>query len=133
MDINDSEKLAELMQQLGIKEDDLVEKFILGSGRGGQKIQKTSSCVYLKHIPSGIEIKCQRSRSREQNRAWARWELCERIKRERDKARQDARKRRHVKKQACRGRSKATKAKMVESKRRLSKKKSMRKRPSSDD
>ncbi len=71
--------LRKKMEELGIREDDLIEKFILGSGRGGQNLQKTSSCVYLKHIPTGIEIKCQRERSREMNRYYARRELCERI------------------------------------------------------
>ena len=65
------------MQRLGIREEDLVEKFILGSGSGGQKINKTSSCVYLRHIPSGIEVKCQQDRSRELNRYLARRMLCD--------------------------------------------------------
>jgi protein subunit release factor B len=76
------EKIVELekrMGELGIHEDDLIEKFILGSGPGGQKINKTSSCVYLKHIPTGIEIKCQKERSRELNRYRARKDLCIRI------------------------------------------------------
>src|ERR1700738_2867563 len=77
------EDLRLKMEQLGIRDEDLVEKFILGSGSGGQKINKTSSCVYLKHIPSEIEIKCQKDRSRELNRYWARRELCERLQ-ERD-------------------------------------------------
>ena len=59
------EKLLLKMQELNIHEADLIEKFILGSGKGGQKMNKTSSCVYLKHIPTGIEIKCQKGRSRE--------------------------------------------------------------------
>ena len=67
------------MQRLKIKDSDLVEKFILGSGSGGQKINKTSSCVYLKHLPTGIEVKCQKSRSRELNRVYARRELCEKL------------------------------------------------------
>jgi protein subunit release factor B len=67
------------MERLHIKDSDLIEKFILGSGSGGQKINKTSSCVYLKHLPTGIEIKCQKSRSRELNRAYARRELCDRL------------------------------------------------------
>ncbi len=71
--------LVERMKKLGIREGDLIEKFILGSGKGGQKINKTSSCVYLKHIPSGIEIKCQRDRSRELNRYLAKKELCEKL------------------------------------------------------
>ena len=71
------EELEARMERLGIREDELVEKFILGSGRGGQKVNKTSSCVYLKHEPSGLEVKCQRCRSRELNRFHARRELCE--------------------------------------------------------
>jgi len=69
--------LNERMLQLGIQDSDIVEKFILGSGKGGQKINKTSSCVYLKHIPTGIEVKCQQDRSREMNRFFARRELCD--------------------------------------------------------
>ena len=66
------DQLEERMQRLGIRQEDLVEKFIRGSGHGGQKINKTSSCVYLKHTPSSVEIKCQLSRSREDNRLQAR-------------------------------------------------------------
>jgi len=73
------EELSTRMEHLKIREQDLIEKFILGSGKGGQKINKTSSCVYLKHKPTGIEIKCQRNRSREMNRFFARRDLCERI------------------------------------------------------
>ena len=67
------------MESLGVKEKDILEKFILGSGRGGQKMNKTASCVYLKHLPSGIEVKCQKDRSRELNRFLARRKLCELI------------------------------------------------------
>jgi peptide chain release factor len=72
-------ELEQKMESLGIDDKDLIEKFILGSGSGGQKINKTSSCVYLKHLPTGIEIKCQQDRSREVNRYLARKELCERL------------------------------------------------------
>ena len=72
-------QLAERMRKLGIRESDLTEQFILGSGKGGQKLNKTSSCVYLRHVPSGIEVKCQRERSRELNRYLARREVCERL------------------------------------------------------
>ena len=73
------DKLAEWMEKLHINEDDLIEKFIIGSGKGGQKLHKTASTVYLKHLPSGIEIKCQESRSREDNRYFARVRLCEKL------------------------------------------------------
>lgn len=67
------------MTALNIHETDLIEKFILGSGRGGQKIQKTLSCVYLKHRETGIEIKCQKTRSRDDNRYFARKRLCDKL------------------------------------------------------
>lgn len=73
-------QLLKDMEELNIKEADLQEQFIKGSGSGGQKINKTSSCVYLFHKPSGIEIKCQASRSQALNRFFARRELCERLK-----------------------------------------------------
>lgn len=77
-----AEKDAQLkarMLKLGIKEDELVEKFIRGSGSGGQKVNKTSSCVYLVHKPSGMEVKCQKDRSQALNRYHARRELCEKF------------------------------------------------------
>ncbi len=73
------QQLLQWMNKLGIQENDINEKFILGSGSGGQKINKTASCVYIKHVKSGIEIKCQQSRSRELNRYYARYRLCEKL------------------------------------------------------
>ena len=67
------------MIDLGIKEEDLQEKFVLGSGKGGQKVNKSSTCVRLKHVPTEIEVKCQKERSREMNRFFARRILCEKI------------------------------------------------------
>lgn len=71
--------LRERMETLGIHEKDIDEKFIRSSGRGGQKVNKTSTCVYLKHIPTGIEIKCMKERSQSLNRFLARRELVHRI------------------------------------------------------
>lgn len=71
--------LAARMRKLGVHQADIVEKFVKGSGPGGQKLNKTSSCVYLLHKPSRIEIKCQRDRSQALNRFLARRELCDRI------------------------------------------------------
>ncbi len=71
--------LTARMLALGIRKPELEEKFILGSGKGGQKVNKTSSCVYLRHGPTGLEVKCGRTRSREQNRFLARRELCDRL------------------------------------------------------
>lgn len=71
--------LGARMAELGLHENALVEKFVLGSGPGGQKVNKTASCVFLSHPASAIEVKCQRSRSREMNRFLARRELCDRL------------------------------------------------------
>ncbi len=67
------------MARIGVREADLVERFVKGSGKGGQKINKTSSCVYILHKPSGIEVKCQQERSQALNRYLARRELCGRL------------------------------------------------------
>ena len=67
------------MAALGIREADVVEKFVRASGPGGQKVNKTSSAVYLLHRPTGIEVKCQRERSQAMNRFLARRELCDRV------------------------------------------------------
>ncbi len=71
--------LKERMEALGIREEDLEEKFVRSSGRGGQKVNKTSTCVYLKHIPTGTEVKCMEERNQALNRFLARRELLERI------------------------------------------------------
>ena len=71
--------LKERMEALRIPEKDLEETFVRSSGKGGQKVNKTSSCVFLKHLPTGIEVKCMRERSQSVNRYLARRELVERI------------------------------------------------------
>lgn len=126
------DKIQDLMYELGIEEKDLIEKFILGSGKGGQKVNKTSSCVYLKHIPTGIEIKCQRTRSREGNRSAARLMLCEeiqnrRLQKERAKKQLFEKIRRHKR----RG-SRLGKEKMLKEKKRRGKQKSLRQKPELD-
>jgi protein subunit release factor B len=71
--------LKEKMEALGVHEKDIEEKFIRSSGRGGQKVNKTSTCVYLKHFPTGIEIKCMKERNQSLNRFLARRELVRRV------------------------------------------------------
>jgi peptide chain release factor len=126
-------KLLKQMESLGIKEDDLTEKFVLGTGSGGQKINKTSSCVYLHHIPSGIMIKCQQTRSRELNRYYAREELCNRIVKQRQKEISELQQAKEKKRRQNRRPSFTQKIKMVEDKRYTSKKKSFRRKPHQDD
>jgi protein subunit release factor B len=121
------QELADRMERLGIREEDLIEKFVLGSGSGGQKINKTSSCVYLKHLPTGLEVKCQKDRSRELNRLFARRELCEKLEealfKEKSKKRQAIEKIRRQK----RRRSRRAQEKILASKKHRSEIKNLRK------
>jgi peptide chain release factor len=71
--------LVERMAALNIHEKDIEEKFVRSSGKGGQHVNKTSTCVYLKHIPTGIEVKCMKDRSQSINRFLARRELIKKI------------------------------------------------------
>jgi peptide chain release factor len=71
------DELEKRMSSLGIKEQDIEEKFVRSSGPGGQNVNKTSSCVQLRHIPSGLEIKMQQDRTQRLNRYYARKRLCE--------------------------------------------------------
>ena len=125
-------QLRTRMEELGLREGDLVEKFIRGSGKGGQKVNKTSSCVYLMHKPTGIEVKCQRERSQALNRFHARRALCEKItekiRGEKSARRKEAEKIRRQK----RRRSRRAKEKMLEEKKKQAQKKTLRKPPSSD-
>ena len=130
MNTQSSDKEAKLrarMAELGINEDALIEKFVQGSGPGGQKINKTASCVVLSHPESGIVVKCQRTRSLTLNRYYARWELCERLAEriygEQSKRQQEQEKIRRQK----RRRSRRQKAKMLADKRLHSEKKTNRK------
>ncbi|MDO9228612.1 MAG: peptide chain release factor-like protein [Syntrophales bacterium] len=73
--------LRERMGRLGVREEDFRETFIRSSGPGGQKVNKTSSCVYLVHLPTGLSVKCQQERSQTLNRFLARRLLLDRIER----------------------------------------------------
>lgn len=119
--------LAERLNRLEIKDEDLIEKFILGSGSGGQKINKTASTVYLKHLPTGIEVKCGRERSRDLNRFLARKELCDKLEKkllgEQSAKDKELAKIRKQKKR----RSRRSQQKVLEEKKQLSEKKQHRK------
>jgi protein subunit release factor B len=71
--------LSERMKELCVTEKELKESFVRSSGKGGQHVNKTSTCVQLVHLPTGIEVKCMKDRSQSVNRFLARRELLEKI------------------------------------------------------
>ena len=124
--------LLERMQRLGIREEDLIEKFIRSGGHGGQNVNKTSTCVYLKHIPTSTEVKCQRERSQALNRFWARRILTDKVENQiLGKQSSEQQKIEKLRRQK-RKRSKRAKEKMLELKHRQSEKKQDRKKANVD-
>ncbi len=120
--------LEQRMKQWHILEEDLLERFVLGSGSGGQKINKTASCVYLKHLPSGVEVSCQDSRSRERNREIARLRLCDAFERRSLLDSQEAARKRAVRRYRSRRPSASSRAKQRRNKQFRSEKKQNRRR-----
>jgi protein subunit release factor B len=118
--------LYEKMSSLGIDEEDIIEKFVKSRGPGGQNVNKTSTCVYLKHIPTGIEIKCQKERSQSLNRYLARKLLVEKIENiVLGRLSQQQQRIEKIRRQK-RKRSKRAKLKMLEAKHKHSEKKKLR-------
>ncbi len=118
--------LQEKMMQLGVRSEDIQEKFIRSQGPGGQNVNKVSSCVHLKHLPTGIEVKCQQERSQSQNRYLARVILLKKIESQILGKLSEENKRIEKIRRQKRRRSRRAKAKMLEAKRLHSTKKSLR-------
>ena len=122
-------ELQALFLRLGIREQDLLEKFVRASGPGGQKVNKTSSAVYLKHLPTGFEVKVQVHRSQSINRFQARRLLAARLLAVVEGvASAEAARIEKVRRQK-RKRSKRAKARMLDDKKVVSDKKASRRRP----
>ena len=119
-------RLREKMSSSGILEEEIEENFVRSHGPGGQNVNKTSTCVYLKHIPTGLEVKCQRQRSQALNRYLARQILIKKI--ENLILGQLSLERQHIEKvrRQKRRRSRRVKLKILETKRRHAQKKNLR-------
>ena len=114
------------MQRLGVKENDLKESFIRSAGPGGQNVNKVSTCVVLRHLPSGMEVRCQQERSQSMNRYFARRILLQKLEALRLGALSAEAKRIAKIRAQKRKRSKRTKEKLLKLKRFRSEKKQMR-------
>lgn len=129
----DSDALQKRMNALGLREEDLEERFIRGAGPGGQKINKTSSTVVITHLPTGMEVRCQRERSQLANRHWARVELCDRVESQRNAERLAKKQAREKKRRQNRPRPRGVKERILKGKRQRSDLKKKRGRVRGDD
>lgn len=128
-----SADIHQKLRQLGAPPSTLLEKFTLGSGAGGQKINKSATCVFLKHLPSGITVKCQSHRSREQNRFLARCELAHKLQTHYAKSAAAKRHAREKAKRSQRPIPRRAKNRTLRAKKHKSQIKSLRRRPTLDD
>jgi peptide chain release factor len=121
------------MQALGVREEDLDERFVRSSGSGGQNVNKVSTCVVLRHLPTGVGVKCQRERSQALNRFLARRELLDKLEaRQRGVVEAAAAERSRIRRQK-RKRSRRAKEKILAAKRLHGEKKAARRPPGPDD
>jgi protein subunit release factor B len=120
------QELLKRMRQLNVSEADIEERFIRASGPGGQKVNKTSSCVSLRHIPTGIIVKCHKERFQSLNRFLARRLLLDKIERRQKGFVAEERRRIEKIRRQKRKRSKRAKEKMLAAKHRQSEKKKLR-------
>ncbi len=122
-------QLEELMRRLGVREEELEERFIRSGGPGGQNVNKVSTCVVLRHRPSGLEVRCQQERSQALNRYLARRILLRRLEAQRlGRVSFEAQRIAKIRRQK-RKRSKRAKEKLLALKRLRSGKKSLRRSP----
>ncbi|WP_414660748.1 peptide chain release factor family protein [Horticoccus sp. 23ND18S-11] len=123
-------QIDERLAAVGARADEVDERFVRGSGPGGQKINKTSSTVWLRHRPTGVEVRCQRERSQTANRELAWRELCAKLEDRRRAAVAAAREKHEKQRRRTRPKTRGQKIRMIESKVHRSKTKSHRGRVS---
>ena len=123
---------ARRMAALGVREGDLEETFVRSGGHGGQNVNKTSTCVVLRHGPTGVQVKCQTSRQQGYNRWLARERLLDELERRRRQRAEAERARVEKLRRQKRPRSRAAKARMLADKARRAQVKVLRRRAETD-
>lgn len=124
--------LQRRMEALGVREADLEERFTRSGGPGGRNVDRTATCVVLRHRPSGTLVHCRIARSQADNRFYARRILCDKLE-QAILGRQSAQEReRHRIRAQKRRRSRRARAKMLESKRRRSEQRMLRQPPAGE-
>ena len=118
--------LAARMAALGVREADVDEQFVRSGGKGGQNVNKVATCVFLLHRPTGVQVKCQESRSQAMNRFLARRLLCEKVDARIRGAASAAEQAREKIRRQKRRRSRRSKTKMLAEKRVQGEKKALR-------
>jgi peptide chain release factor len=130
-----SDKAAALerrMLALGVRETDIEEGFVRSGGHGGQNVNKTATCVMLRHRPSGLQVKCQVTRQQGLNRFLARERLLDKIETLRGEQAAGERALREKVRRQKRTRSRGAKERMLADKARRSVKKALRRGATSD-
>jgi len=116
-------QIDERLARLGVRAEDVDERFVRGSGPGGQKINKTSSTVWLRHRPTGVEVRCQAERSQAANRAAAWRELGAKLEARARAATSAAEQAKETERRRTRQKSRTQKVRMIEAKKRRAKRK----------
>ena len=116
----------------GVRASDGEERFIRGGGPGGQKINKTSSTVWLRHRPTGIEVRCQAERSQSANREQAWRELCGKLEGRLRSAAREEQHARESERRRTRQKSRGQKVHMIQTKKHRAKSKARRGRVGED-
>jgi len=126
------EDLMRCLTELEVSPGDVEERFVRGAGPGGQKINKTSSTVWLLHRPTGLQVRCQSGRSQHQNRMGAWLELASKLRSVKSEALAKVRSEKEAERRRTRPKTRAQKRRMLETKKIRARTKSQRARPVSD-